>query len=112
MKVIKLLRRIERKGQISIKDYKTQYVEKKKDKLRFDKMTAREDREKEKFTKETVVKYFFDMSKSTYTIMVLGGLAALFGIVETNESGTISAILLGVVLSAVLSIIGYVISKR
>ena len=53
-------------------------------------MTAREDREKEKFTKETVVKYFFDMSKSTYTIMVLGGLAALFGIVETNESGTIS----------------------
>lgn len=47
-------------------------------------MTAREDREKEKFTKETVVKYFFDMSKSTYTIMVLGGLAALFGIVETN----------------------------
>ena len=36
-------------------------------------MTAREDREKEKFTKETVVKYFFDMSKSTYTIMVLGG---------------------------------------
>lgn len=56
-------------------------------------MTAREDREKEKFTKETVVKYFFDMSKSTYTIMVLGGLAALFGIVETNESGTISAIL-------------------
>ena len=59
-------------------------------------MTAREDREKEKFTKETVVKYFFDMSKSTYT----------------NESGTISAILLGVVLSAVLSIIGYVISKR
>ena len=67
---------------------------------------------KEKITKETVVKYFFDMSKSTYTIMVLGGLAALFGIVETNESGTISAILLGVVLSAVLSIIGYVISKR
>lgn len=51
------------------------------------------------------------MSKSTYTIMVLGGLAALFGIVETNES-SISAILLGVVLAAVLSIIGYVISKR
>ena len=47
-------------------------------------MAAKEDREKEKFTKETVVKYFFDMSKSTYTIMVLGGLAALFGIVETN----------------------------
>lgn len=75
-------------------------------------MTAREDWEKEKFTKETVVKYFFDMSKSTYTIMVLGGLAALFGIVKTDEGGTISAILLGVVLSTVLSVIGYIISKR
>ena len=49
-------------------------------------MTAREDREKEKFTKETVVKYFFDMSKSTYTIMVLGGLAALFGIVKSMNT--------------------------
>ena len=47
-------------------------------------MTAREDREKEKFVRESVVKYFFDMSKSTFTVMVLGGLAALFGIVETN----------------------------
>ena len=75
-------------------------------------MTVREDREKEKFTKETVVKYFFDMSKSTYTIMVLGGLATLFGIVKTDEGGTISAILLGVVLSTVLSVIGYIISKR
>ena len=75
-------------------------------------MAAKEEKEKAKFVRETIVKYFFDMSKSTYTIVVLGGLAALFGIVETNESGTISAILLGVVLSAVLSIIGYVISKR
>ena len=75
-------------------------------------MAAKEEKEKAKFVRETIVKYFFDMSKSTYTIMVLGGLATLFGIVETNESGTISAILLGVVLAAVLSIIGYVISKR
>ena len=38
MKVIKLLRRIEKKGQVSIKDYKAESVENKKDKLRFDKM--------------------------------------------------------------------------
>ena len=38
MKVIKLLRRIDKKGQVSIKDYKAEYVENKKDKLRFDKM--------------------------------------------------------------------------
>ena len=38
--------------------------------------------EKERFIRETVIKYFFDMSKSTYTIMVLGGLAALFKIIN------------------------------
>ena len=38
MKVIKLLRRIDKKGQVSIKDYKAEYAENKKDKLRFDKM--------------------------------------------------------------------------
>ena len=45
-------------------------------------MTAKEEKEKAKFVRESVVKYFFDMSKSTFTVMVLGGLAALFGIVE------------------------------
>ena len=70
-------------------------------------MTAKENKEKEKFTRETVVKYFFDMSKSTYAIMVLGGLAALFGIVNTEQSSTV-----GVVLSAVFAIIGFIISKR
>ncbi|MCW4075663.1 hypothetical protein [Segatella copri] len=40
--------------------------------------------EKERFIRETVIKYFFDMSKSTYTIMVLGGLAALFKIIKTD----------------------------
>ena len=41
--------------------------------------------EKERFIRETVIKYFFDMSKSTYTIMVLGGLAALFKIIKTTK---------------------------
>lgn len=62
-------------------------------------MTAREDREKEKFTKETVVKYFFDMSKSTFTVMVLGGMAALFGLVQTNQEDSYWAIFWGVFLT-------------
>ena len=65
-------------------------------------MTAREDREKEKFTKETVVKYFFDMSKSTFTVMVLGGMAALFGIVQTNQEDSYWAIFWGVFLTVIL----------
>ena len=75
-------------------------------------MTAREDREKEKFTKETVVKYFFDMSKSTFTVMVLGGMAALFGIVQTNQEDSYWAIFWGVFLTVILIIIGLLISKR
>lgn len=75
-------------------------------------MTAREDREKEKFTKETVVKYFFDMSKSTFTVMVLGGMAALFGIVQTNQEDSYWAIFWGIFLTVILFIIGLLISKR
>lgn len=75
-------------------------------------MTAREDREKEKFTKETVVKYFFDMSKSTFTVMVLGGMAALFGIVQTNQEDSYWTIFWGVFLTVILFIIGLLISKR
>lgn len=75
-------------------------------------MTAREDREKEKFTKETVVKYFFDMSKSTFIVMVLGGMAALFGIVQTNQEDSYWAIFWGVFLTVILFIIGLLISKR
>lgn len=52
------------------------------------------------------------MSKSTYTIMVLGGLAALFKIIKTDQDGTVSAIYLGIVLTIVLAIIGLIISKR
>ena len=75
-------------------------------------MTAREDREKEKFAKETVVKYFFDMSKSTFTVMVLGGMAALFGIVQTNQEDSYWAIFWGIFLTVILFIIGLLISKR
>ena len=75
-------------------------------------MTAREDREKEKVTKETVVKYFFDMSKSTFTVMVLGGMAALFGLVQTNQEDSYWAIFWGVFLTVILFIIGLLISKR
>lgn len=58
------------------------------------------------------MKYFFDLSKSTYTIIVLGGLAALFGIVKTEQGDTLSAVLLGILLTLVLAIIGVIISKR
>lgn len=75
-------------------------------------MGAKEDKEKAKFVRETVTKYFFDMSKSTYTIMVLGGLAAVFGIVTSDQEETLSAIFIGVCLTVVLAIIGFLISRK
>ena len=75
-------------------------------------MTVREDREKEKFVRESFVKYFFDMSKSTFTVMVLGGMAALFGIVETDQVDSYWAIFWGVFLTVILFVIGLLISKR
>ena len=41
--------------------------------------------------------------------MVLGGLAALFKIIKTDQDGTVSAIYLGIVLTIVLAIIGLII---
>ena len=75
-------------------------------------MTAKEEKEKAMFVRESVVKYFFDMSKSTFTVMVLGGLAALFGIVETNLVDSYWAIFWGVFLTVILFVIGLLISKR
>ena len=74
-------------------------------------MKQNEEKEREKVSRETLGKFFYDMSKSTYTIMVLGGLAALFKIIKTDQDGTVSAIYLGIVLTIVLAIIG-LISKR
>lgn len=75
-------------------------------------MGQKENKEKEKFVRETVTKYFFDMSKSTYTIMVLGGLAAAFGIVKTEQEETFSAILVGVCLTVVLAMIGLFLKNK
>ena len=75
-------------------------------------MAAKEEKEKAKFVRETIVKYFFDMSKSTFTVMVLGGMAALFGIVQTNQEDSYWAIFWGVFLTVILFIIGLLISKR
>ena len=75
-------------------------------------MTVREDREKEKFVRESFVKYFFDMSKATFTVMVFGGMATLFGIVETNLVDSYWAIFWGVFLTVILFVIGLLISKR
>lgn len=74
-------------------------------------MTARDDREREKSIRETVGKFFFDLAKTTFTAMVIGGSVAL---ITGMEEALPYAILLGVgVISTVLlAVIEYYILKH
>lgn len=45
-------------------------------------MTKIEDKEKEKTARETLGKYFYDMSKLIFATVVLTNLSALFGLVD------------------------------
>ena len=56
-------------------------------------MTARDDREREKSIRETIGKFFFDLAKTTFTAMVIGGSVAL---ITGMEEALSYAILLGV----------------
>lgn len=56
-------------------------------------MTARDDREREKSIRETIGKFFFDLAKTTFTAMVIGGSVAL---ITGMEEALPYAILLGV----------------
>ncbi len=45
-------------------------------------MTKIEEKEKEKTARETLGKYFYDMSKLIFATVVLTNLSALFGLVD------------------------------
>ena len=74
-------------------------------------MTARDDREREKSIRETIGKFFFDLSKTAFTAMVIGGSVAL---ITGIEEALPYAILLdvGVISTVLLAIIGYYILKH
>ena len=74
-------------------------------------MTAKEDREREKTIRETVGKFFFDLAKTAFTAMVVGGAVAL---ITGMENALSYAFLLGTGLVAMilLASIGYYILKH
>ena len=56
-------------------------------------MTQREDKEKEKTARETLGKYFYDMSKLIFTAVVLTNITALFGALTVAiRTSSISAV--------------------
>lgn len=73
-------------------------------------MTAREDKEKLRYSRENLSKFFYDLSKATFTAMVVGDVVTMF----LKEDVTATAIWLfvtGLITTSLLSTVGYRISK-
>ena len=73
-------------------------------------MTAREDKEKLRYSRENLSKFFYDFAKATLTAMVVGDVVTMF----LKEDVTATAIWLfvtGLITTSLLSTVGYRISK-
>ena len=73
-------------------------------------MTAREDRDKTKFSRESLSKFFYDLAKAAFTAMVVGDIVAMF-LNENITTATVWLFVVGVFTTVLLSIFGYRISK-
>ena len=74
-------------------------------------MTAKEDREREKTSREMLGKYFFDMSKAIFTTMVATSLINLI-LSPDDDYSALSIALSGTLVFFFFLYIGYVIVKR
>lgn len=74
-------------------------------------VTQKEEKEKQKISRTETGKFFYDLSKATFSITVLGSIA---NIIKTNEiqSFTIWAAVSGIIASAMFFTIGYKILNR
>lgn len=73
-------------------------------------MTAREDKEKLRYSRENLSKFFYDLAKATFTAMVVGDVVTMF----LKKDVTATAIWLfvtGLITTSLLSTVGYRISK-
>lgn len=73
-------------------------------------MTAREDKEKLRYSRENLSKFFYDLAKATFTAMIVGDVVTMF----LKEDVTATAIWLfvtGLITTSLLSTVGYRISK-
>lgn len=73
-------------------------------------VTQKETREKERSSRESLGKFFYDLAKATFTIMVLTNVLTL---VTTDNYKYASAIfVIGVISTAILARIAYAITKK
>lgn len=74
-------------------------------------MTQREDKEKEKISRETMGKFFYDLAKAVFTAMVIGAIVSFFTL-DTKQSYVVIMLVIGLAFTAVLAIIGNYILKK
>ena len=74
-------------------------------------MTQREEKEKEETARETLGKYFYDMSKLIFTAVVLTNITALFGLTEFSWKSA-ALLIVGLIATYATAAMGNKILKR
>lgn len=75
-------------------------------------MTARDEKEKEKFCRENLSTFFYDMAKANFTTNVAGCFFAMFFQNKYNDGLVWLLLLIGLIITTGLAYMGYRISKR
>lgn len=65
-------------------------------------VTQREEKDKQKSRRENLGKFFYDLAKTTFAVMVLGNVATVF-IGDADPVAMSALIVLGVVLTSILA---------
>ena len=73
-------------------------------------VTQKETKEKEKSSRENLGKFFYDLAKATFTIMVLTNLLAL--VTTDNYLFAIAILVIGIVSTIALARTAYIIIKN
>ena len=74
--------------------------------------TQREEKEKQKVSRQETEKLFYDLCKATFTVTVLGNLAPLLGLGKANWMEVIWFLLLGIALTLGFFYIGFKILNK
>ena len=73
-------------------------------------VTQKEIREKERSSRETLGKFFYDLAKATFTIMVLTNVLAL--VTTDNYKYATVIFIIGIISTAILARIAYSITRK
>lgn len=74
-------------------------------------MATREEKEKERTSRELLGKYFYDLSKASFTAMVLGAMLSLFT-VDATKGEAVGLLAVGAILTGALAGIAFYILKK